>query len=238
MRSGRASDRRSDDAGFTLAELMVALGVFSILAVISGAAMLSVMSGIRTVSASTEIQVEAQNSAVWVSRLLRYAAIPPGSESAFLSADQQSLVFHTWAGAGPTPDSPYRARLGVITAPDGAQQLISDVAPGRLQDGEWAWSGNWIGGSLQEPPSADSARRVLLEVGSGQASPVEFTVWACRPAEGCEATARNVTPAAPAAISLNEGERLFAVDIVLGRTDDPLSAVTQRINLVNLAGRL
>ncbi len=229
--------RTRDDAGFTLAELMVALGVFSVLAVISGAAMLSVMSGIRTVSASTEIQVEAQNSAVWVSRLLRYAALPPGSESAFVSAGDQSLVFHTWAGAGETPDAPYRARLAVVTAPDGSQQLISDVAPGTLRDGEWVWSGTWVGGSGQDSPSADAVRRILLEVDAGQAPPAQFTVWACRPAEGCDATARNVTPARPGAISLNEGERLFAVDVVLGRTDDPLSAVTQRINLVNLAGR-
>jgi prepilin-type N-terminal cleavage/methylation domain-containing protein len=222
--------RSADDSGFTMAEMMVALGVFSALAVISGAAMLSVFSGIRSVSAGTEVQVESANSAVWISRLLRYAATPPGTQEAFTVAGPETLTFTTWAGAGTEPDVPYRVRLGIVATPEGTQQLVSDVAPGELQQGSWTWSGNW--GSTDAPVGAN--RRILLEVPGDAAVPVQFTLWACQPSADCAATARDATPTNPGAISLNEGERLFAVDVVLGDTDDPLTALTQRVGLVNL----
>lgn len=225
-----ARRRSADDSGFTMAEIMVALGVFSVLAVISGAAMLSVFSGIRSVSAGTEVQVESANSAVWISRLLRYAATPPGTQDAFTVAGRDTLTFTTWAGAGAEPDVPYRVRLMVVATPEGTQQLVSDVAPGELQQGSWTWLGNW--GSADTPAGAN--RRILLEVPGDSAVPVQFTVWACQPSEDCAATARNVTPTSPGPLSLLDGERLFAVDVVLGNTDDPLTALTQRVGLVNL----
>ncbi len=226
----RPRQRARDDSGFTMVETIVALGVFSVLAVISGAAMLSIMSGIRSVSTGTELQVESANAAVWVSRLLRYAATPPGTETAFTSARGDALTFTTWAGAGSEPDVPYRARVAIVPSADGTQQLISDVAPGSLQDGSWVWAGDWTGVTV--PPGAN--RRVLLEVPGDAASPAQFSLWACQPSEGCADTARNVTPINASPVSLADGERLFAVDVTLGNTADPRVALTQRVSLVNL----
>lgn len=215
------------DEGFTLAELMVALGVFSVLAVISGAAMLSVMTGIRTVSSGTELQVEAQNSAVWVSRLARYADAPPGVDDAFLAASPTDLEFYSWAGAGPDSDAPYLVRLAVEMTESGAQVLISETTPGIWSSGSWMWP-------MDRDPDA-TTRRLLLEVGSDEASPANFELWACNPSAGCANTARKVTPASLGPVLLEEGERLFALDIALGQTDDDLAAVIQRVNLVNLS---
>jgi len=81
------------EGGFTAIELVVALGIFSVIAIISSVAMINTFAGIRQVSEGTELQVQAQNSAEWVSRLLRYTDQVPGTESAIVSAGPHDITF-------------------------------------------------------------------------------------------------------------------------------------------------
>jgi len=216
------------EGGFTAIELVVALGIFSVIAIISSVAMINTFAGIRQVSEGTELQVQAQNSAEWVSRLLRYTDQVPGTESAIVSAGPHDITFTTWSGTGDDPDAPYRARLAVIPDADG-YSLVSDVAPGQLVDGLWTWSGDW---STTAVP-AGAARRILLQAPADMGEPFTLRIFACAPADGCAETERDVTPSASGPIALQAGEEVVAVEIILGDPADAANAVTQRIGLVN-----
>ena len=229
MNLGERSRASRCDAGFTAVELVVALGIFSVIAIISSVAMIGAFDGIRQVSSGTELQVQSQNSAEWASRLLRYTAAPPGDSAAVVSAGPTSITVNTWSGTGDDPDAPYRARLMVLPDAEG-YALVSDVAPGQLVNGAWTWSGDWQAAGV--PAGAD--RRVLLQVPTAVGPPLSVRVFACKPLEGCAQTERNVTPAVTGPVALATGEQVVAIDIVLGDVDDPANAVSQRIGLVNL----
>lgn len=223
-----------DDEGFTVIELMVALAVFSVLAVVSAAAMGSIFSAVRTVSDGTQLQVQAQNSAEWLSRLARYTAVPPGREAAVESASPTSMNWFTWSGSGANSNVPYRARVQIVDGPgEGEQSVVTDVAPGVQVDGEWAWSQDWVN-TKNAPVPTGAVRRVLLTVDQSAPLPLGLRLLACAPDQGCRATERDVTPTSPGAVRLDEGELLHAVEISLGRTDDPQRVVRQRVGLVNL----
>ena len=220
----------SKDGGYTVIELMVSLAVFSILAIISATAMLNIFSGIRQVTSQSNELSQAQNAAEWVSRLVRYAAIPVGSDSAIVQASPESIVLYSYSGTGQRSDIPYKVRVVTLTQLDGTTDVISDVAPGTLIDGEWQWSGDWSGTGIP----LGATRRFLLTTPSESDPPISMEIWACQTEGDCNASMRNVTPLSAGALSLDEGEVPQYVTIVLGATTDPLNSVRQQVRLVNL----
>lgn len=222
--------RTSKDDGYTVIELMVSLAVFSVLAIISATAMLNIFAGIRQVAAQSNELAQAQNTAEWVSRLIRYTADPAGVEAPIVQAGPESIVLYSFSGTGQRNDVPYKVRVMTLEQSDGTRDVISDVAPGVLIDGEWQWSGNWMGTEIP----AGAVRRYLLSTQSDADAPMTLEVWACQTLEDCDASMRNVTPLTPGPLLLDEGEVPQYVTLVLGKTTDPLNSVRQQVRLVNL----
>lgn len=109
--------RRDRDAGVTLTELLVAMGVFGVLMVIVGSGFISVFSGIRDATAFSDVQQDERNAMLWMSRAIRY--IDNESEGfdpqpAILSASASEFSFFTNAGLGVVEGAPYRVSLQVV----------------------------------------------------------------------------------------------------------------------------
>jgi prepilin-type N-terminal cleavage/methylation domain-containing protein len=220
---------KSRDDGYTVIELMVSLAVFSVLAIISATAMLTIFSGIRQVAAQSNELAQAQNTAEWVSRLVRYADMPLGTSAPIVLAGPDSIVLYSYSGTGERSDIPYKIRVMTIDQIDGTRDVISDVAPGVLIDGEWQWSGDW--NALDAPEGA--VRRFLLSTPIESDKPLKIDVFACQVDGDCNATMRNVTPPSTGPLLLDENEVPQYVEVTLGATSDPLNSVRQQVRLVN-----
>ena len=138
---------RSGDAGFTLIELIVAIGIFSVLVVVSGAALITGVRAVRTQTDREVLQVEEQNAALWLSRLIRnidnpYDAIPtaPAITFAGFATGRPKMTFTTFAGVGATDRVPYQVTIEqtatsvdtIVTAPDMSSGLpVYNAATGQ-----------------------------------------------------------------------------------------------------------
>ena len=61
------------DDGITLIELIVAMGIFSLLMIVTSIFMISGVRSIRDTTGRNSVQQEQQNASEWISRLIRYA---------------------------------------------------------------------------------------------------------------------------------------------------------------------
>lgn len=230
----RDRGRVTDDAGFTLTELVTAMAVFSILMVIVGSAMLVGFSAIRDTMARGDAQAQQQNAMEWMSRLLRYATVPTGQAGAITDAGASSLTFFTDAGIGGRNDAPARVTLSVRANADGSQTVRSQVWPGTQTATGWTWTGT-------------PAVRDLLTVPKGATTPLRLAVFACDPGSACyspEACAamtpacstttwRDATPAVKGPLALGATERPQAVRVTIGDARTPELQLSQTIRLVN-----
>ncbi len=121
------------DDGITLIELIVAMGIFSLLMILTSIFMISGVRSIRDTTGRNSVQQEQQNASEWISRLIRYADNPyanspivPSFDYAGTVAGQPVVTFYTFAGAGKADRVPYKVTLtktakGIVTstwAPD------------------------------------------------------------------------------------------------------------------------
>jgi type II secretory pathway pseudopilin PulG len=121
------------DDGITLIELIVAMGIFSLLLILTSIFMISGVRSIRDTTGRNSVQQEQQNASEWISRLIRYADNPyanspvvPSFDYAGTVAGQPVVTFYTFAGAGKVDRVPYKVTLtktakGIVTstwAPD------------------------------------------------------------------------------------------------------------------------
>ena len=121
------------DDGITLIELIVAMGIFSLLMILTSIFMISGVRSIRDTTGRNSVQQEQQNASEWISRMLRYADNPyanspmvPSFHYACTVAGQPVVTFYTFAGAGKVDRVPYKVTLtrtakGIVTstwAPD------------------------------------------------------------------------------------------------------------------------
>lgn len=210
------------DAGFTLIELIVAIGVFGALMAVVSSATLSAMTAIQDTTAASEVQQESQNAMEWISQLLRYTDLPTGQTNAVPTAGAATLTLYTYASAGPKNDVPYRITLGVAANLDGTRTIYTDAfTPTKVAAG-WTWA-------------TTAHRRRLLTVPSGSGSPLTFAFSACDPTTSCSATRHPVaTPAIPGALSITAPEVLESINVSIGDPAQPASMLTQRVQLVNL----
>lgn len=133
--------RRDRDAGVTLTELLVAMGVFGVLMVIVGSGFVAVFSGIRDATAFSDVQQDERNAMLWMSRAIRY--IDNESEGfnpqpAILSASASEFSFFTNAGLGVVEGAPYRVSLQVVstgTNPGLTASIAEPVIDGGLVTG-------------------------------------------------------------------------------------------------------
>lgn len=220
---GLPGESAAGDGGFTLVELLVAIGVFSILMVMVGSATLTGFAAIREATSRSTIQQQSQNAMEWTSRLLRYADIPEGFTTALPEATASAVTAYSYSGTGSKADVPYKVRLSVVAQADGTQDVVSDVwTPTRISGG-WTY------------PSAPR-RRILLSVPADVGGvPLALQYFACTPTTGCAATRRAVTPNLTGPLTLGAAEVPESIVVSLGDPSLPSSLVTQSVKLVNLS---
>lgn len=215
--------RPPDDAGFSLIELIVAMGIFSLLMVIVGALSISAFRAIGEATTRSDIQTQSQNAMEWASRLLRYADIPTGGTTAIFDASETGVTAYSYSGTGAVADVPYLVRLRTETGADGTTAVISEVTTPSKVNGAWTWTGS-------------PARRRLLAIDDASAgSPLRIEYYACDPATDC-ATPQRIQPDGSGPL-LDPGSTLVPAYLVvsLGDPSVPDRLVTQTVKLVNLA---
>jgi prepilin-type N-terminal cleavage/methylation domain-containing protein len=215
-------DLRESDSGFTLVELMVAMGVFAILMTIVGAAMLTGFVGVHDVMARSETGASARIAGEWTSKLLRYADLPEGQAAAITEASATSITFYTYSGTGAKHDVPYRARIYSVINPDATRSLMSQVWTPTAITGGWTWTGTPV-------------TRSMLTLPSTALGPLLVEVWVRNPLAMPAAVARIATPTTSGPVVLGVGEVPESVVLQIGDRNDPRNLITQQIRLGNLS---
>lgn len=129
---------RRDD-GFTLIEMLVAIGVFTVLMGMVTTVVVQGMRVVRDLTTATEIQSQQQNALIWMTRLLRYADNPVEGSSPWvlfggMTADvagNADLTFTTFSGTGPVDRVPYWVRIRVNEEGD----LVSTITTPQTVNG-------------------------------------------------------------------------------------------------------
>lgn len=221
-RTSHAKNPPRSDGGFTLVELMVAMGVFGILMTIVGSAMLSGFVGVHDIMARTESGASARIAGEWTSKLLRYMDLPEGQTAAITEASSTSITFYTYSGTGAKHDVPYRARIYSVVNPDGTRSLMSQVWTPAAITGGWTWTGTPV-------------TRTLLTLPSTALGPLLVEVWVRNPLAVPAAVARVATPNPSGPVALATGEVPESVVLQIGDRNDPRNLITQQIRLGNLS---
>lgn len=106
------------EAGFTLIELIVSVGILSVLMGVISTFAVSGIKTIRTLTVLSDVQAEQQQAGEWLSRLLRFTDNPvetlpvtPAITYAGYSSGRPTLTFHTYSGTGATDRVPYKVTL-------------------------------------------------------------------------------------------------------------------------------
>ena len=213
---------RASENGFTLIELIVAIGVFGVLMAVVSSAPVAAMAAIRNTNTAAQAQQQSQNAMEWVSELLRYTDLPEGQTSAVVTAGASTVTLYTYAAVGAKADVPYQVSIGVTANTDGTRTLYADSSTPTKSAGGWTWA-----------PTAN--RRRLLTVGSGPGSLLTLTYFACDPTSSCSATRHQLTTPVPAAaLTITAPQVLESVSVSIGDPSVPASVLTQRVELVNL----
>lgn len=215
---------RHGDRGMTLVELLVAMGVFSVLMVMVSALSIQGFSAVRNATALTEVQAEQQNAMLWMSRLLRYAdnpyeagTPPPAITSAIVSADgvSRDLTFVYPTSDLPTGEPTMRmARFSIAANGD----VISRVWEPSLATGVPTFN------QAQTPTT-----RTLVRSRTGHTPSLAFTYW---DVEGTTQTQMTPPPATDVPAFTAWAEEVDKVTISLTDTDGQ-QPLTQTVMLVN-----
>ncbi len=217
MRKGKA-----DDAGFTLIELIVAIGVFGTLMAVVGSATIAAMAAIRNTTSTSQVQQDSQNAMEWVSALLRYTDLPEGQVSAVPTAGAATITLYSYASAGRKIDVPYRITMGVTANSNGTRTLYADAFTPTKAAAGWTWA-------------STASRRRLLTVPNGTGSPLTLVYYACDPTSSCNSTRHQLTtPATPGALTITAPEVLESIKVSIGDPAKPASMLTQSVQLVNM----
>ena len=168
----RPGEQVPGDEGFTLVELMVAIGVFAVLMAIVTTGTIRGFQAIAQIRDVSMVQAEQQNSLIWITRLLRYADNPTESTTPLpwtalngAGTDAQGnswLTFTTYSGTGPVDRVPYKADLRVL----GNGDLVSVIATPTLVSGYgycWKRTDNAACSAITE----DVRTRVLIRATQG-----------------------------------------------------------------------
>lgn len=220
MPHGTVSPR--DDAGFTLVELMVAIGIFGVLMAMVSVLMVSGLGAIRDASTANTVQAQQQNAMLVLSRHVKYIDNPVNSgvpPAAILQATPTSLAFFTLSGTGTVDRLPYkvmacRTARGVETF-TWAPTLVNGAAV-------LSTSPNMTVPTCDDAGATGAARRVLLPVANDTDPAIAFRYW---DADGTELVPSGQLTAA----------QLDALERVTVSLSDPSlgGALEQSITLVN-----
>ncbi|MDO8732078.1 MAG: prepilin-type N-terminal cleavage/methylation domain-containing protein [Actinomycetota bacterium] len=219
MRNRLRGTVTADDAGFTLIELIVAMGIFSLLMAIVTTLFIRGIQTIQVAEQSSATQIQQQNAMEWMSRLLRYADNPvegPTPPEAITEATTTAMTFTTYSGTGPVDRIPYKVRLLNTLSGITSQVWTPDFASGA------AVLTNGV------PTYASSANtRVLVQVEGNQLPSLHFQYWTT-----VNGVSTIVAPAADGTLTALQRDSLSKVELLI---TDSSSAQTldQTVYLVN-----
>lgn len=179
-RHRHADSCHDEEAGFTLVEMMVSIGVFGVLMAIMGTATLNAFNTINSVTETGDTQMRISLAAEQASRMFRYASRPDPSRSAIASASTTSITFYTYSGTGSVGDVPYKVTIRTVTVGDHKKVMATTCRPtayGKvLKSGsEYYLSDYWntyVSGS-------SCTNRILLTVPATAVNPFTVTITQC-----------------------------------------------------------
>lgn len=218
----RCADRtESRDEGTTLVELLVGIGIFSVLMAIVGTATLTLFSAIQEANARSQAQTETQNAMEWIARLVQHADAPDVSTNVMPEATATSLTLYAYPGLGAQVDEPSKVRIWTETSSAGTSVLSEVWAPVR-SGSSWTWN-------------SVPARRTLLTIAPDvSGAPLSLRYFACTPSVGCDSP-QEVQPNASGPLPIGALQVPAAILVTLGDPNYPTSRVVQSIRLVNEA---
>jgi hypothetical protein len=135
-RLGRRHTR--DDAGLSLVELLITMGMASILMITMGTIFLSSLRQNRTVIGKTTSTADARIALEAMTRELRVAVVPPGQPSALASASATSVSFYSSIGASSATTDP-KPYLVTLTADTTHHCLWRAMTPATVVGTVWSW---------------------------------------------------------------------------------------------------
>ena len=170
------------DRGFTLIEVMVAIGLFGVLMALVSVLMMNGLSALRAASTANTVQAQQQNAMLAMTRAIKYIDNPTqgtNPPAAILQATPTSLAFYTLSGAGSVDRLPYKVMMctttrGVETF-TWAPALTNGAAVLNL-------SPNMTVPTCNDAGANGSTRRVLLPNDRETAPSLAFTYWRARTA--------------------------------------------------------
>lgn len=215
------------DAGLSLVEVLVALGIFGILmAMVSTLMIYGLRAAFRASDANT-VQARQQNAIVSMSRLIRFIDNPndgPAPDPAILQATANSLAFFSWGAAGTVDRTPTRTLLCADDA--GVYELTWPAGITVVGNPDPSYS-------LDVPTCDDQTgvRRVLLDAASEGPPSLTFSYWRPR-TDADEPGTGPVEVVANGALTQEQLATVTAISVSIG--DPRLAATTdQTIALVN-----
>ncbi len=210
---------KGNSSGFTLIELIIAIGIFSVLMTIVTTVFLRGIQTIELAERGSSTQTQQQNAMEWISRLVRYADNPVEGSSpppAITEATSSAMTFTTFSGTGPVDRVPYQVRLVNSAAGITSQVWTPTIASGA------AVLTNGL------PTYTASPRARVLVASQGQVVPnLAFRYWT-----QVDGVSTELIPPPSASLTASEMDSLSTVDVVI--SDPGSSAIlNQTVYLVN-----
>jgi prepilin-type N-terminal cleavage/methylation domain-containing protein len=228
----RARFAGRDDEGFTLVELLAAMGIFSILMAMISATMLSGMTSIGHIAKRSQQQGTYQLVSESVSRLLRYTVAPESTIYAIPSAGKYAITFYSASGFGASNDRPNKVHLWFDPATKLVKMTVMPAVLNPDTDGLVSTPDSW---TWATPTTTDV--RVLMRSDT-TTSPIRFSVRVrCSVTVSCPVRAANgdITPVAETALVIDPSKEFFeSVVVSVGDPADPKNQITQQVRLQNV----
>lgn len=190
-------DRRDD--GFTLIELIVSVGILSVLMAIISTFAIGGIRNIRTLTTLSNVQTQQQEAGEWLSRLLRFTDNPveslpvtPAVTYAGSAAGAPVLTFHTYSGTGTTDRVPYK-----VTITRSAKGIQTTVWTPDTSSGTPVYSGS-------------GHERVLVPVENGNTPTLRLRYWG-----GTAAAPVEVVPPANGTLTTAQMNALRAIQFTI-----------------------
>lgn len=218
-----------DDRGVTLIELIVAMGIFSVLMIMVSVFTISGLKTIRSTTAQNSVQGSQENAAEWMSRLIRYtdnpySALPvvPAIDYAGTVAGQPVLTFYTFAGVGSIDRVPYK-----VTITRSTRGIESTVWAPDMSTGKPVFTAAVNNTCRAVPVDATCTRRVLVPQTATDTPTLALTYY-----NGVGTGATSLTPPVNGTLTAAQIPQVKAIEFVIG-SSQPGQSLKQRVVLEN-----
>lgn len=171
-----ASTRRPPaDAGFTLTEMLVAIGISALLIVLVTGLVVRGLSTFRTVTAENNLRAAQENASLWLQGIIRFADNPVEATltlPAFDTAGVSAMTVYSFGAPGTVTRVPYKVTVATCAAGDSGcavGDVISKVSAPTLTNGAMTYdSGGY-------PNYSAAVTRVLVPKTAGGSPTLTFT---------------------------------------------------------------